>query len=141
AGVDCSAAVRDRAVTGADVLAARVAGLDEALDVVTRLDRSLVAGLLRPTPTQAAALVALAESVSGTPLDSRVAEAAEQVAAGAADEDHLTAIAAARMALLGAVHDGLLARVDEATGRARADRTAPPAGEGPAPPPPAARAP
>lgn len=114
-------------MTRADVLAAPVAGLDEALEVVTRLDRSLVAGLLRPAPAQAAALVTLAESVSGTPLASRVAEAADKVAAGAAGEDHLTAIAAARAALLGAVHDGLLARVDEATGRTRADWIAPPA--------------
>jgi len=122
-----------RAVTRADVLGAPVPGLGEALDVVTGLDRSLVAGLLRPAPAQAAALVSLAESVSGTPLASRVAEAAENVAAGACGEDHLTAIAAARMALLGAVHDGLLGRVDEATGRARADWTAPPAEEACAP--------
>jgi hypothetical protein len=125
--------VLDRAVTRADVLAEPVAGLDEALDVVTGLDRSLVAGLARAAPAQAAALNALAESVSGTPVASRVAEAAEKVAAGGADEDHLTAIAAGRMALLGAVHDGLLARVDEATGRARADWSAPPAEEAYAP--------
>jgi hypothetical protein len=120
-------------VTRADVLAAPVAGLGEALDVVARLDRSLVGGLRRPAPAQAAALVTLAESVSGTPLASRVTEAAEKAAAGAADEDHLTVIAAARTALLGAVHDGLLARVDEATGRTRADWIAPPADEAHAP--------
>jgi hypothetical protein len=121
--------VRGGAVMRADLLAAPVPGLDEALDVVTRFDRSLVMGLLRPPPAQAAALAALAGTVSVTPLGARVAEAAEKVAAGTAGEDHFTAIAAARTALLGAVHDGLVARVDEATGRSRATWTAAPAAE------------
>jgi hypothetical protein len=126
-------AVPGGAVTRADLLAAPVAGLDEALDVITRFDRSLVAGLLRLPPAQAAALITLGESVSGTPLASRVAEAAGKVASGAAGEDHFTALAGARTALLGAVHDGLMARVDEATGRRRAAWTAPPADEADAP--------
>ncbi|HEX7161335.1 MAG TPA: hypothetical protein VF223_08880, partial [Trebonia sp.] len=47
----------------------------------------------------------------------RVAEAADKAAAGVAGEDHFVALAAARTALLGAVHDALLAQVQEATGR------------------------
>lgn len=126
-------AVPGGAVMRAELLGAPVAGLGEALDVVTGFDRSLVAGLLRPQQAQAAVLAALAESVSGTPLASRVAEAVGKVTAGVAGEDHFAVIAAARMALLGAVHDGLVARVDEATGRSRAAWIAPPPDEAHAP--------
>lgn len=104
----------------ADLLTDPVEGLDEALAAVDAFDRVLVQGLLRPQPAQAEGLAALAGAVAGTPLADRVAEAAGKAAAGAAGEDHLTALAAARAALLGAVHDALLARADEATGRTRA---------------------
>ncbi|WP_320776569.1 hypothetical protein, partial [Streptomyces sp. CRN 30] len=52
--------------------------------------------------------------------------AAEKAGAGAAGEDHLVALAAARIALLGSAHDALGARVDEITGRPGAGE--PPAG-------------
>jgi hypothetical protein len=103
----------------ADLLAEPVAGLDEALAAVDAFDQVLVAGLLRPQPAQAAGLARLAQAVAGTPLASRVAEAAEKAAAGVAGEDHFTVLAAARTALLGSVHDALLAQVAEATGRPR----------------------
>ena len=101
----------------ADLLADPVDGLDEALAAVDAFDQVLVAGLLRPQPAQAAGLARLAQAVAGTPLASQVAEAAEKAAAGVAGEDHLTVLAAARTALLGAVHDALLAQVAAATGR------------------------
>lgn len=113
----------------ADLLAADLDGLDEALGVVAAFDHAMVAGLLRPRGSAAQALADLAGAVAGTPLASRVAEAADKAAAGAAGEDHLAAFAAARTALLGSAHDALLARVDEATGRARPAWTAPPAEE------------
>ncbi|MGW7591326.1 hypothetical protein [Streptomyces rubiginosohelvolus] len=100
-----------------DLLADPVEGLDEALDAVDAFDGALVAGLLRPGAAQAAAVAGLAEAVAGTPLAARVAEAAERAAAGAAGEDHFVALAAARGALLGSVHDALALRVDEAVGR------------------------
>ncbi|WP_137990833.1 hypothetical protein [Streptomyces vilmorinianum] len=100
----------------ADLLAEDIAGLDEALAAVDAFDRALVSGLLRPQPAQAAGLAELARAVSGTPLAARVAEAAEKAAAGTADEDHFVALAAARTALLGSVHDALMTRIDEATG-------------------------
>ncbi|MFG2127407.1 hypothetical protein ACGFNV_06350 [Streptomyces sp. NPDC048751] len=103
-----------------------VEGLDEALAAVDAFDRALVAGLLRPQPAQAADLTRLAHAVTGTPLASRVAEAAEKAAAGAAGEDHFVALAAARGALLGSVHDALMVRVDEITGRGRDEENAPP---------------
>jgi hypothetical protein len=109
----------------ADLLAGTIAGLDDALAAVDAFDRVLVAGLLRPQPAQAAGLTQLARAVAGTPLASRVAEAAEKAAAGAASEDHCIALAAARTALLGSVHDALMTQVAEATGRARSEETVP----------------
>ncbi|WJY48930.1 hypothetical protein QRN89_03405 [Streptomyces chengbuensis] len=104
-------------------------GLDEALAAVDAFDRALVGGLLRPRPTQAAGAAELADAVAGTPLASRAAEAAGKAAAGAAGEDHFVALAAARTALLGSVHDALMTRVDEATGRSRVEEAAPPPAE------------
>ncbi|MYR12008.1 hypothetical protein GTY62_15610, partial [Streptomyces sp. SID724] len=104
-----------------DLLSDPVEGLDEALAVVDAFDEALVAGLLRPGPAQAAAVVGLAEAVAGTPLAARVAEAADRATAGAAGEDHFVALAAARCALLGSVHDALTQRIDEAVGRPAAE--------------------
>jgi hypothetical protein len=109
----------------ADLLTETIAGLDEALAAVDAGDRALVAGLLRPQPAQVAGLMELADAVAGTPLAGRVAEAAEKAAAGAASEDHFVALAAARTALLGSVHDALMTRVAEATGRPRDEEAAP----------------
>ncbi len=113
----------------ADLLAEPLAGLDEALAAVDAFDRALVGGLLRPRPAQATDLTELAHAVAGTPLASRVAEAAEKAAAGAAGEEHFVALAAARTALLGSVHDALMTRVDEAFGRTLGEQTAPIPGE------------
>ncbi|MFE4213664.1 hypothetical protein [Streptomyces sp. NPDC056844] len=108
-----------------------VDGLDEALEAVDAFDRALVAGLLRPQADGAAGPARLADAVAGTPLAARVAEAAAKAAAGVAGEDHFVALAAARTALLGSVHDALLARVEEAAGRTRGADTAPGAAERP----------
>ncbi|GAA2423423.1 hypothetical protein [Streptomyces glaucus] len=105
----------------ADLLTDPVDGLDEALAAVDGFDEALVDGLLRPQPGQAGGLAGLAGAVAGSPLASRVAEAAEKAAAGAAGEDHFVALAAARVALLGSVHDALTARIEEAVGRPRAE--------------------
>ncbi len=102
----------------ADLLAGTVAGFDEALAAVDAFDQVLAAGLLRPQPAQAAGLTELAQAVAGTPLASPTSEAAHKAAAGGASEDHLVALAAARTALLGSVHDALTTQIAEATGRA-----------------------
>lgn len=109
----------------ADLLVEPVDGLDEALAAVDAFDRTLVAGLLRPQPAQAAGLAELADAVAGTPLAAAVGEAAGKAAAGVADEDHFTVLAAARTALLGSVHDALTARIEEALGRPRGDGAVP----------------
>ncbi|MGW1816760.1 hypothetical protein ACWCQM_24705 [Streptomyces sp. NPDC002125] len=114
----------------ADLLAEPVEGLDEALDAVDAFDRALVDGLLRPRSGGTDGPAALARAVAGTPLAGRVAEAAGKAAAGAAGEDHFVALAAARTALLGSVHDALLSRVEEAAGRSRDELAAPAPGEG-----------
>ncbi|AWK09173.1 hypothetical protein DDQ41_09825 [Streptomyces spongiicola] len=107
------------------LLADPVDGLDEALAAVDAFDRALVGGLLRPQPVQAEGLTGLAEAVAGTPLATRAAEAAGKAAAGAAADDDLLPLAAARAALLGSVHDALVARTDEATGRSRVEEAVP----------------
>lgn len=112
----------------ADLFSDPIAGLDEALAAVDAFDQALVAGLLRPQPAQAAGLTELAHAVAGTPLAARVSEAAAKAAAGAAGEDHFVALAAARTALLGSVHDALMSRVTEATGRPRGEETVPATG-------------
>ncbi|MFE6494802.1 hypothetical protein [Streptomyces sp. NPDC057748] len=117
-------------VMRADLFADDITGLDEALEAVDGFDRALVAGLLRPQPAQSAGLTGLAHAVAGTPLAARVAEAAGKAAGGAASEDHILALAAARTALLGSVHDALMTRIEEATGRTRAEAKVPaPAGQ------------
>jgi hypothetical protein len=103
----------------ADVLTDEVAGLDDAIAVLDACDRTLVDGLLHPHPAQIAALTELANGVAGTPLADQVAEAVEKMSTGGAGEDHFVVLAAARTALLGSVHDALLAQLDEATGRTR----------------------
>ncbi|WP_406011236.1 hypothetical protein [Streptomyces sp. NBC_00637] len=105
-------------------LTAPVEGLAEALTAVDAFDRTLVTGLLRPRPERVDDLTLLTRAVSGSPLAARVAEAAGKAATGAANEDHFVTLAAARTALLGAVHDALTAGVDEVTGRTREERTA-----------------
>ncbi|WP_329112369.1 hypothetical protein [Streptomyces sp. NBC_01353] len=115
----------------ADLLAEPVPGLEEALAAVDGFDALLTDGLLRPRAAQAGDLIAFAHAVAGTPLATRVGEAAEKAAAGAAGEEHFLALAAARVALFGSVHDALVERVHAATGRTSADDAPqpPPSGE------------
>ncbi|MEV0321526.1 hypothetical protein ACIBKX_16140 [Streptomyces sp. NPDC050658] len=120
---------RGGGVMRADLLTEPADGLDEALAAVDAFDRVLVSGLLRPQPAQAAGLSELAHAVAASPLADRVAEAAEKAGSGAAGEEHFVALAAARGALLGSVHDALIARVDEATGRPRTAEQAPAPGD------------
>lgn len=102
-----------------DLLLEAIPGLDEALLAVDAFDQALVDGLLRPRPDRAAGLAEFAHAVAGTPLAARVSEAAGRAADGSAGEDDFVALAAARTALLGSVHDALMSRVAEATGRPR----------------------
>ncbi|MEV0351276.1 hypothetical protein AB0H88_36330 [Nonomuraea sp. NPDC050680] len=102
-------------------------GVGEALDLVTGFDEALTNGLARLGEERASALTDLAGAVAATPLGDRVGEAAAKVAAGSVSEENVTALAGGRTALLGAVHDALLGRLDAALGRERASWAEPPA--------------
>nr|WP_243727220.1 hypothetical protein [Actinocrispum wychmicini] len=115
----------------ADLLTDLVDGLDEVFAAVAAVDQALAAGLLRPTPDQTAGLTVLADAMAGSPLAARVAEAVAKAAAGAAGEEHFVSLAAARIALFGSVHDALMARIEQATGRVRSAEVVPASGGGP----------
>ncbi|MGW4463915.1 hypothetical protein [Micromonospora sp. NPDC004704] len=106
------------------------AGVDAAFAVVTGFDDALLQGLGRLDATRTSALVDLAGAVAATPLGPRVAEAVEKITAGSIGDGSLALLAGARSAVMGAVHDALLARVDEAQGRERLPWAAP-AGDSP----------
>ncbi|BCJ40095.1 hypothetical protein GCM10010168_29530 [Actinoplanes ianthinogenes] len=95
-------------------------GLHEALALVDGLDDALVQGLARIDEERAAALESLAAAFAGSPLAERVADAVGKIIAGTVTDEHLATLAGARVALLGAAHDALLAGLDAALGRTRA---------------------
>ncbi|WP_062213795.1 hypothetical protein [Streptomyces sp. NBRC 109706] len=103
----------------AELLGQEPAGADEAMAVVTGCDEALVEGFARLGADRAAALRVLAGAVAASPLGPAVAEAVEKTAVGSATDEHLAAVAGARTALLGALHDARLASLDAALGRAR----------------------
>ncbi|GAB3077759.1 hypothetical protein [Micromonospora schwarzwaldensis] len=109
------------------------AGLAEALAVVDAVDDSLTRGLARLSEPDAAAWTALATAVDGTPLAERTAEAVRAATTGALTEEHLAVLVGARAALLGAVHDALLDRLDTALHRSRGPWLAAPSDAAPAP--------
>ncbi|WP_280455244.1 hypothetical protein [Nocardia brasiliensis] len=104
-------------------LAEAPAGVAAAMDAVRGFDTALVNGFARVSEPQSAALTALAAAVTGSPLAEAVAAAVAEVNTGALGPDALTALAAARAALLGAVHDALLDQADKALGRNRFEWT------------------
>ncbi|WP_433081198.1 hypothetical protein ACQP1P_45370 [Dactylosporangium sp. CA-052675] len=92
-----------------------------ALETAGAVDDGLLHGFARIDEDRAAALAALAGAFSGSPLREAVAEAVDKIVAGSVADDHVFALAAARIALFGSVHDAVLARADAALGRSRAD--------------------
>ncbi|MGA8115194.1 MAG: hypothetical protein WCA46_16140 [Actinocatenispora sp.] len=94
-------------------------GVDEALGLVAGFDDCLVHGFARLGEERAATLAAMAGALAGTPLGERVGDAVGKISAGSVGDEHLTALAGARTALLGAVHDSLLGGLDAALGRTR----------------------
>ncbi|MFR9751352.1 hypothetical protein ACL02S_09980 [Nocardia sp. 004] len=114
-------------------LAEAPAGVAAAMDTVSGFDAALVNGLARVSEPQSAALAALAGAMAGSPLAETVAAAVSKVSTGAIGTDELSALAAARAALLGAVHDALLDQADTAMGRNRSEWTATPDAAAPNP--------
>lgn len=109
-----------RGIQLAEICAFDDAGVTAALGLVAGFDEAMVSGFARLNEERVDALTALAGAVAVTPLGERVAEAVEKVAAGSIADEHLVALAAARTALLGSVHDALVTGVDTASGRERA---------------------
>ncbi|MFI7576633.1 hypothetical protein [Micromonospora sp. NPDC049497] len=106
-------------------------GLTDALDLAAGVDGALARGLARVAEDDAVALAAVAGALATTPLAGAVAEAVGKVTAGSVAQDHLAVLAGARSALLGAVHDALLGRLDTALGRTRTPwSSAPPTAPG-----------
>lgn len=103
----------------ADLLDSAPSGVPETLELVNGFDEALAQGLARPDAAHTEALAQLAGAVAATPLGELVGEAVEKVAAGASADSQLAALAGARTALLGAVHDALLSGLDAARGRTR----------------------
>lgn len=96
-------------------------GVDEAMEAVAGFDAALADGLSRLGPRHSEAVDALAGAVSASPLGAAAADACGKLAVGSISDTELSALAGARAALLGAVHDALLARLDGALGRTRAE--------------------
>ncbi|MFE3445925.1 hypothetical protein ACFXNW_23080 [Nocardia sp. NPDC059180] len=94
-------------------------GVAEALELVAGFDNALVDGLARLDAGTIDAAHALAGAVAGSPLGAAAAAAVVALGTAAPTPEDLTALAAARAALLGAIHDALLDRFDTATGRER----------------------
>lgn len=109
------------------------AGVEAAVDAVSGFDTALVNGFARVSEPQSAALAALAAAVAGSPLAEAVSAAVSKVSTGAIGTDELTALAAARAALLGSVHDALIDQTDTALGRSRFEWTTAPAAATPSP--------
>jgi hypothetical protein len=93
----------------ADALRATPPGLAETLALTDGLDDALIHGLARIDEERAASLAELAAAFTGTPLAGRVDDSIGKIIAGTVTDDHLAVLAGARSALLGAVHDALLA--------------------------------
>ncbi|WP_433562522.1 hypothetical protein ACQP1O_34385 [Nocardia sp. CA-151230] len=108
-------------------------GVEAALDAVNGFDSALVNGFARVSEPQSAALAALAAAVAGSPLAEAVSAAVSKVSTGAIGADELSALAAARAALLGAVHDALVDQADTAMGRNRSEWAASPDAAAPSP--------
>lgn len=117
-----------------ELLASAPPGVGEALELTDGLDTVLTDGLARPGPDGARALEDLAAATASSPLAAPVREAVSSVGSGPVSAASLAALAGARTALTGAVHDALLDALDTALGRTR-DEAGAPAPPSPAPAP------
>ncbi|AGA30325.1 hypothetical protein [Singulisphaera acidiphila] len=98
-------------------LALLPAGVNEAFDLVERFDETLLHGFARLGDEHRARLEPLAGVFAGSPLGPVVAEAFAAVGRNEFVARYFLALASARVALLGAAHDALVAQAHEALGR------------------------
>jgi hypothetical protein len=119
-----------------EALIDRPPGVDKALDLVGRFDHCLVHGFARLGDAQRRSLEELAATFAGSPLGTCVAEAVAAVGRSEFVPRSFLILGSARVALLGAVHDALLAQARAALGRRAVDveerPSLPPGGSSPA---------
>jgi hypothetical protein len=106
-------------------LATLPAGVDEALILVERFDEALLHGFARLGDEHRGRLDALAGVFAGSPLGPAVAEAVAAVGRSEFVARSFLALASARVALLGAAHDALVAQAREELGRPSPSREEP----------------
>jgi hypothetical protein len=99
-------------------LATLPAGVEEALGLVERFDEALLHGFARLGDAHREQLDALARVFASSPLGPALADAVASVGRSEFVARYFLALAAARVALLGAVHDALVAQAREALERA-----------------------
>jgi hypothetical protein len=98
-------------------LAALPPGVDETLGLVERFDDCLLHGFARLGDVHRSSLRALVDVLGGSPLGPAVLEAVDAVGRSEFVTRTFLALASARVALLGAVHDALLAQARAALDR------------------------
>jgi hypothetical protein len=101
-------------------------GVSESLDLVERVDDCLVHGFARLGDEQRRSLDGLAAVFAASPLGRMAAEAVESIGRSEFVPRAFLALASARVTLLGAVHDALVAQAREALGRTSVTRAEPP---------------
>lgn len=104
-------------------------------ELLERLDDALVSGVGRLSGPQLEALASLARCFAGTPLAGALSEAVAGLSRSEFLDRHFAALAAARSAAYGSIHDALVAQASAALGRPRAALEAIEPGPSQAPPP------
>lgn len=109
------------------------AGFVEAAELIDRLDECFLMGFSRLGQDQTDELASLQKVFTGTPLESRLAEAVEALGSAQFLDKHFVTLAAARSALQGAQYDALASQAAAALGRPRREIVADQAIETPGP--------
>lgn len=91
--------------------------VQEALELVQRFDRCLELGFTRLGESERASLSELNQAFVGSPLEQAITEAVEAVARTEFLPSHFLTLAAARVSLMGAIHDALWQQAHEYLGR------------------------
>src|SRR5438105_1873572 len=99
-------------------------GVSAVADTVAALDRCFLVGFGRLGPEQNQALQSLGRILTGTPLETPVADALAAVGRNEFVDRHFAALAAARAALQAAQYDALRTQANTALGRKISEKPA-----------------
>jgi hypothetical protein len=100
-----------------DLSAGLPAGVEQSAALIAQLDACFVVGFSRLGEAQLQALLALVRVTAGSPLATAVSEAVQAIERAEFLDKHFAALACARSALQGAMHDALLDKACAALGR------------------------